>query len=61
MISHCFSTDLVHISGHKCCVLFYRLLSPLNLRYANVGILSNFSLSIYDRSLIPGNFLVDLF
>ena len=31
VISHCFSTDLVQIRGHKCCVLFYRLLSCLLL------------------------------
>ena len=35
-------------------------MSPLNLRYANVGSLSNLSLSIYERSLIPGNSLVAL-
>ena len=27
-------------------------MSPLSLRYANVGSFSNFSLSIYDKSLI---------
>ena len=62
VISHCFLTDLVQIRGHKCCVLFVwtSIMCPLNLRYANVGSLGNLSLSIYDRSLIPGNSLVAL-
>ena len=29
-------------------------MSPLSLRYANEGSFSNFSLSIYDKYLIPG-------
>ena len=62
MIPHCFLTDLVQIRGRKCCVLFLwtSIMSPLNLRYANVGSLANLRLSIYDRSLIPGNSLVAL-
>ena len=35
-------------------------MSPLNLQYANIGILSNLSRSIYDRSLIPDTSLVAL-
>ena len=35
-------------------------MSPLSLRYANVGSFSNFSLSIYDKSLIPGSSFVAL-
>ena len=35
-------------------------MSPLNIRYANVGSLSNLSLSIYDMSLIPGHSLAAL-
>ena len=32
-------------------------MSPLSLRYANVGSFSNVSLSIYDKYLIPGSSL----
>ena len=32
-------------------------MSPLSLRYANVGSFNKFSLSIYDKYLIPGSFL----
>ena len=53
----CFSNDLVQIRGHKCCVLFCRLLSS----FMSVGSLSNVSFSIYVRSLIPSNYLVALF
>ena len=35
-------------------------MSPLSLQYANVGSFSNFSLSIYDKSLIPGVFCLAL-
>ena len=33
-------------------------MSLLSLRYANVGSFSNFSFSIYDKSLIPGSSFV---
>ena len=33
-------------------------MSTLKLRYANVGSLSNLSLSIYDSYLIPANYLM---
>ena len=35
-------------------------MSPLSLWYVNVGSFSNFSLSIYDKSLIPGTSFVAL-
>ena len=35
-------------------------MSPLSLRYANVGSFSNCSLSIYDKFLIPGSSFVAL-
>ena len=55
------SRGLVQIHYRIVCALFYTsIMSPLSLRYANVGSFSNFSLSIYDKSLIPESSFVAL-
>ena len=35
-------------------------MSPLSLRYANVGSFSNFSLSLYEKSHVPGSSFIAL-